>query len=458
MKPKSSLFRKIFIFSIFIVLFTVCMSYILNIFFVDDFYVARKKKVILEIASEVIKITDEDELDEFIDNARDAEGVDILVVDENFFKIENYNIRRNTNPPAGLIAPKQRNNRYIPRLKIEHDKFYADIIPHTNIRILSYSYNFDGNKTALLSTSLSVMASHKHEMNIFNVITTLIALLISTIIGRIFSKKITKNIGEANIIAKKISVLDFSQKLEIDSEDEIGELSRSINIMSESLESSIENLKSFASNASHELRTPITVINTHAQGLLGGTAKTEKDKISYYKAIAKKSSEMAEIVENLLTISRISSPRIELNFEKVNLLDLIESSREKYEVIELEKDIEWDIQVKNPIIECDPRLFRIAITNIIQNALKYSMEEKEIKIYEENSNICFSNTTNGKISGDISTLWNPFTRGSNAIENAIDGKGLGLSIIKKIVEINGYKCNIKLGDDSFIFMINLGRA
>jgi len=434
------------------------MSYVLNIFFIDDFYIARKERVILKIKDAVIKISDEEELEEFIDNVRDTHGVDILIVDDSFFKRDhNTRPRRNHNPPVGLIVPKQRSNRYIPRFERENEKFYVDNVPHTSIKILSYAYDFDNNKTVILSTSLSVMTSHKHEMNIFNIITTCIALFISTILGRIISKKITKNIAKANTIAKKISVLDFSQKLEIDSEDEIGELSKSINVMSESLESSIENLKSFASNASHELRTPITVINTHAQGLLNGIAKTEKDKISYYKAISKKSNEMAEIVENLLTISRISSPGIKLNFEKVNILDLIENSREKYEVIELEKDIEWDIQIKNVILECDPRLFKIAIDNIIQNALKYSKEEKEVKVYVEDNNLCFANTINGKLSCDISTLWDPFARGSNATENTIDGKGLGLSIVKKILETNGYECNIKLVSNSFIFMINLNR-
>ena len=454
MKVKNSLFRKIFIFSISIVIFTVFVNYILNLSFIDRFYLARKKNTITKVIHDLKHIADDQLLEDFIENARDSEGIDIIIVNEDFFKKVPDRPKGNPRNPNGLIAPKNRNYRMEPMEKREKGKFYVDTY-RSGIKILSLTKYIGANRIAILNTSLSVMTSHKHEMNVFNIITTIVAIFLSSVIGRVFSKRITKNIAKVNAVAKRISVLDFSDRLELNSEDEIGELSKSINIMSESLESSIENLKSFASNASHELRTPITVINTHAQGLLSGIAKTDKDKISYYKAIAKKSHEMSEIVENLLTISRLSSPGIKLNYQEINIIDLIEDSIEKYEFIELEKDIEWDIKVKKVIINCDPKLFKIAIDNIVQNALKYSKEEEKITIYKEENKLVFSNTIQGKISCDLATLWDPFSRGDNATDNVIDGKGLGLSIIKKIIEVNEYKCGIEQIDNLFLFFIYL---
>ncbi|MGF6906762.1 HAMP domain-containing sensor histidine kinase [Fusobacterium sp. PH5-44] len=456
MKVKNSLFRKIFIFSISIVIFTVFVNYILNLSFIDSFYLSRKKNALTKIVHDLKHIADDQLLEDFIENVRDSEGIDIIIVNEDFFKKRSDRPKGNPRTPNGLIAPKNRNYRMEPFEKREKGKFYTDTY-RSGVQILSLSQYIGTNRIAILNTSLSVMTSHKHEMNVFNIITTIVAIFLSSIIGRLFSKRITKNIAKVNTVAKKISVLDFSDRLNIDSEDEIGELSKSINTMSESLEASIENLKAFASNASHELRTPITVINTHAQGLLNGTAKSDKDKISYYKAIAKKSNEMSEIVENLLTISRLSSPGIRLNYKEINIVDLIEESIEKYEFIELEKDIEWDVKVKKLMINCDPKLFKIAIDNIVQNALKYSKEEEKITVSKEENKLIFANTIQGKISCDLVTLWDPFSRGDNATDNVIDGKGLGLSIIKKIIEVNDYKCGIEQKENLFLFFIDLAK-
>ena len=107
------------------------------------------------------------------------------------------------------------------------------------------------------------------------------------------------------------------------------------------------------------------------------------------------------------------------------------------------------------MIECDPKLFKIAMDNIVQNALKYSKEEEKIIIYEKNNSLYFENIVNAKLTCDISTLWSPFSRGDNATEHAIDGKGFGLSIIKQIIQINGYTCAIEIKDNVFLFSINL---
>ena len=91
---------------------------------------------------------------------------------------------------------------------------------------------------------------------------------------------------------------------------------------------------------------------------------------------------MNELVGNLLTISRLSSPGIKLNMSEVNILSILKQSIEKYEMLELEKDIEWNIKLKEQKVFCDIKIFKIAFDNIIQNALKYSKENDVILVYE----------------------------------------------------------------------------
>ncbi|WP_300329075.1 HAMP domain-containing sensor histidine kinase [Fusobacterium sp.] len=436
MKIKINFFRKIFILSIFIVFFTVVVGYILNIFFLDRFYIYRKKesmRIAAETTKTLISKKYKDEFEEYREDLKDKEGIDISIV-----RGKNHLRRKGE---VGKIR----------------EGFNITNIARTNSKLLIYNETLPDNRNLVLRTSLSVMSAHKHEMNIFNLVTTIISVFISMILGRIFSKKITSNLEKLNKATKKISVLDFSEKIDIKSGDEIEELSNSINTMSKDLNSSIENIKSFSSNASHELRTPITVINTYAQALTNGVAKTEEERKKYYSAILKESNNMSDLVNNLLIISRLSSPGIKLNKEKINLLDLIKESIEKYEILELEKDIEWDIKIKNERLICDKKIFKIAMDNIIHNALKYSKDSEKIKIYSFENEICIENKIENKIK-DVEKLWEPFARGENANELKIQGYGLGLALIKRIMDLNNIPCGIKLKDENFIFYFDILRS
>ena len=335
--------------------------------------------------------------------------------------------------------------------------FNVATVTKAKIKLLIYSEKLPDGRNLTLRTSLSVMNSHKHELSIFNVLTTVVSVMLSMLVGRVFSKKITMNIEKLNSVTRKISVLDFSEKTDVHTGDEIEELSKNIDIMSNNLNLSIENLKSFASNASHELRTPITVISTHAQALANGIVKEEQEQRKYYKVILKESSYMNDLVGNLLTISRLSSPGIKLDMKDVSFKEILKDSIEKYEILELEKDIEWDIAISDIYIKCDEKIFRIAIDNLVHNALKYSKSEDVIKVYIQDNKLFVENSIKGKLDS-VDNLWEPFTRGENAKEEKIDGNGLGLSIVKKIMELNKIDFGISIEDKKFKFFFDIFRS
>ncbi|MDR1831917.1 MAG: HAMP domain-containing histidine kinase [Fusobacteriaceae bacterium] len=429
----------------------------MNVFFLDKFLIYQKKNAILsikEIAKE--KLYDPVEFANYVENVRDNEGIDIVVVDE--VRLNLARSLQNMPSPINQGTLNRFSNRSRPRMpqpNWETGKFHMTRLPNTNITLLFYNESIPDVGIMSLRTSLSVIKVHKAEINFFNIIITGIGILFSMIIGRILCKKITGNIEKLNSIARKISVLDFSEKSDIHSEDEIGELSRSIDTMSENLENSIENLRTFASDASHELKTPITVISTHAQGLIGGLAKTEAERMKYYKAIAKKSKEMNEIITNLLTISRLSSPGIRLDRSEADFMSFFRESAEKYENIELEKDLRWEVDLPGDnTVFCDGRLFGIAIDNIVQNALRYSVDEGTIRVYRQGAEYVFENETDGLLPEKLEQLWEPFARGANAEEKSREGNGLGLSIVRRIFELNGFSCRIAVEGKKFILAFN----
>ena len=419
-----------------IVIFTVSIGYILNIFFLDDFYLYRKKENMLKVAEKAKILIAErrrDELDEYKEDLRDKEGIDIAILREH--------------------------KQHMRRREEENIKegFNVATVTKAKIKLLIYSEKLPDGRNLTLRTSLSVMNSHKHELSIFNVLTTVVSVMLSMLVGRVFSKKITMNIEKLNSVTRKISVLDFSEKTDVHTGDEIEELSKSIDIMSNNLNISIENLKSFASNASHELRTPITVISTHAQALVNGIVKKEQEQRKYYKVILKESAYMNDLVGNLLTISRLSSPGIKLNMKDVSFNKILKESIEKYEILELEKDIEWDIDILDILINCDEKIFKIAIDNIVHNALKYSPNNEIIKAYREENKIVVENSIKGNLD-NIDNLCEPFTRGENAKEEKIDGNGLGLSIVKKIMELNKIDFAISIENKKFKVFFDIFRS
>lgn len=435
MRIKINLFRKIFIFSIFLIIFTVGLSYTLSVFVSDSFYIARKKEEIRELVPTIKKLMfDERILEDYVDDIKNTQGIDVYLSDNSYYD-SFYGIEYDNNYDD-----------------IE-DGFHINNIGKTHIMLLVYKEKLSNEKTLFMSTSLSVMSSHRHEVYFLNLITLILSLILSIIISRLFAKKITKNIFELNRVAKKITNLDFSEKALVDTSDELLELSENINTMSNSLSTSINSLKSFVSNASHELKTPITVINSHAQMLLKNTNSNEEERKKYYKAILKESNSMNNLVQDLLLLSRLSALDLKFDIKLESFNSMLEESIEKYEFLELEKDIQWNIKVDNLNLLVNRKFFQIALNNIIQNALKYSPNRSTIKIYQDKNRIIFENPTSITETQSSETLLQPFARGDNANELKIDGHGLGLSLIKKILELHNLPFSIEIKDNIFIFSL-----
>jgi two-component system sensor histidine kinase VanS len=435
MRIKINLFRKIFIFSIFLIIFTVGLSYTLSVFVSDSFYIARKKEEIRELVPTIKKLMfDERIFEDYIDDIKNTQGIDVYLSDNSYYD-SFYGIEYDNNYDD-----------------IE-DGFHVNNIGKTHIMLLVYKEKISDEKTLFMSTSLSVMSSHRHEVYFLNLITLVLSLILSIIISRLFAKKITKNIFELNRVAKKITNLDFSEKALVDTSDELLELSENINTMSNSLSTSINNLKSFVSNASHELKTPITVINSHAQILLKNSNSSEEERKKYYRAILKESNSMNSLVQDLLLLSKLSALDLKFDTRLESFNSMLEESIEKYEFLELEKDIQWDIKVDNLNLLVNRKFFQIALNNIIQNALKYSPNRSTIKIYQDKNRIIFENPTSITETQSSETLLQPFARGDNANELKIDGHGLGLSLIKKILELHNLSFSIEIKDNRFIFSL-----
>lgn len=442
LNSKINYFQKIFLYSIFIILITIFTNYILTISLFDDFYQFKKKKLILKVSGHVKElIYSPEELEIYREDIRDLFGVDFRIrgMGKNDLSKTNPFFNRRVSP--GKIAFKDKS-------------FSINEIPGIDAKMLIYTQKLPNNEWLLVWTSIAVMEAHKKEMSFFNFLASLFAMSVAIFLAKNFSKRLTKDLSKLSETAKKISRLEFPKDIVIDREDEIGDLSKELEIMSEKLLEDMNNLKSFVSNASHELKTPVAILSAHAQALVNGNLLPEKIK-KYHEVILKETIDMEELLSKLLIISKLNSPAYKLNFKNIDLNLMIENSLEKYEFLELKNDIFVDKTLPKTVVTGDSSLIKIVLDNLIQNGLKYCKEGGTLNIYKKDGNLYFSNEVEKNLPKDLLSLWEPFARGENATESHLDGYGLGLSLVKKILELHKLNFGIETEENSFIFWIDI---
>ncbi|MDX8336929.1 MULTISPECIES: HAMP domain-containing sensor histidine kinase [Cetobacterium] len=439
MKIKFNFFKKLMVYSVFIAFISVAIVQILNLISLDYFYIYRKKLELPLIAKKIEQLTkNENELNSYIDDIK-SDGIQINYGNMNMgYKGKNIGKRNNF---------LNQNNLSLNTVSLIKTKMGG--------RHLVY-YKFINNQPLILTLPLVTLQNYQYEAILIQIISMFIAIFISLILGRYFSKKLTKNLEKLNVAAHKIADLKFVEKLDINTKDEIGELASSIEKMSLELNKAMSSLKSFVGNASHELKTPVATINMISQNLRDNKNLNQNDRKKLYDSLVTESNEMNELIQKLLILSKITYSKNHLNYEEFNLKGIIQKTLYKYELIELEKNIDVEISGDPKLsIKTDYNFFKIVMENLIQNALKYSLENETINIEYNNNSIILKNKTYFNLNGNISELFFPFKRGDSFIKKEIDGSGLGLYIVKNILELLNLKYEINIRDNYFYFMIYL---
>lgn len=290
-------------------------------------------------------------------------------------------------------------------------------------------------------------------------------IIIGGILIVVISKKFTEPILELNDIAKKMAKLDFSKKYRItDEEDEINNLGRSINIMSDKLEKTIKQLKdtnielekdieekskidemrkSFISDVSHELKTPIALIQGYSEGLIENVNTDEDSRKFYAEVILDEINKMDKLVKQLLELMKLEYGKREFNDKEFNIVDLENEVVKKSEVMLEEKNIEVRINKQDSInVYADDFYIEQVITNYITNAIK-NIKEIDNKKYIEISNeidekkeivrVKVFNTGDNIKEEEIIRIWNRFYKSDESRNRADGGTGIGLSFVKAVM-------------------------
>lgn len=289
-----------------------------------------------------------------------------------------------------------------------------------------------------------------------------ITILISAFAASVISRKFTKPILQLNDITKKMAKLDFEQKYRInDSDDEINELGRNINTMSDKLEATIKQLretnselekdieekskidemrKQFISDVSHELKTPIALIQGYAEGLIENVNTDDESRKFYAEVILDESNKMDVLVKQLLELMKLEYGKREFTDEKFDVVELINEVIRKCNVMLQENQIQVIFDEKEPIYAyADDFYIEQVMTNYFTNAIKHAKEvkgEKLIKITIQNVNdkirVTVFNTGDKIPEEDLTRIWGRFYKVDDSRNRENSGSGIGLSIVKAI--------------------------
>lgn len=284
-------------------------------------------------------------------------------------------------------------------------------------------------------------------------IAIVVILLISVfVLKQWIHKGIISPIWELNIAMKKIAEGNLDYRLDNHYAGEIGELFENYEDMrlrlKESTDEIVDNEKrnrELVSNISHDLKTPITAIKGYVEGIMDGVADTPEKMDRYIKTIYNKANDMDRLINELTTYSGIDSNKIPYHFHILNVSDYFSDCIEEIGLDLESKNIHLNYTNLAPPDTCvvaDPEQFKKVINNIVSNSVKYMGHDNgviSITIHDDNESVKIEIEDNGKgiASKDIGNIFERFYR-TDASRNSLQGgSGIGLSIVKKIVEDHG---------------------
>lgn len=326
------------------------------------------------------------------------------------------------------------------------------------------------------------VASIKESVTLFNkvlLLCSIFVLIVGSVVIFIVSNNITRPLLELSEIAKKMSRLEFENKYNVKTEDEIGTLGNAINEMNTKLEKAVKELKNvnyklkkdieqkeqldlmrqeFVANVSHELKTPIALIQGYAEGLETEGIVNDKESRDYYINVIKDETErMNHMVRELLDLSALERGMAELDIERINLSEAVDGIVKSQEIKIKEKEVSISVDINKEVyVWADGFKLEEVVRNYLTNAINHVDDNKIVKIYTKdlgsdklrlyvyNSGVKLSKEEQEKI-------WEKFYKVDKAHSREYGGTGLGLSIVKAIANQHNTSCGCEAFDENTYF-------
>jgi len=481
-----------------------------NAFLLENYYINQQKKVLLENYASLNALSVE-ELSSSIDSYKrveSASNVDIIITDDgsnlvysstNLYGNEMILNRIMANlenkdtvplPRMGMdfnkktdqmMPPPQntRSSRAFPNEEIINDlvSYSTGKDPISNEESIALVGTLDNGYTINLRVPLTSIKASIDVVNSFLLIIGCVVMVLGFVLTYIFSSFFTKPIKEISRVTGHMKNLDFGEACEVTSKDELGALATNVNDMSLVLSSTISNLnhtnkelgievdarkklddkrRQLLSNVSHELKTPLSLMEGYAEALKLGL-HTDPERIDFYcDVIIDETEKMNRLVQSLLNIDQMEFGDTKSQPLELDLTDYLKGALMKYEPKMKEASIQLSTELPETlIVVADPLHLEQVFINYLTNAIHYCDDQKKLRIAVDidgdKAIVKVHNSAKKLSSEDLDKIWDSFYKIDKARTRDKGGHGLGLSIVKAIQEANALGYGVANDGDGVTF-------
>lgn len=378
--------------------------------------------------------------------------------------------------PLIIVRNNALEGKYIPLTQTAHSKLLhgdysietiENVFPYP-LRVVTLSArDKEGHRYALqIGMSMRYVSTTMGNVLLKFLIWGPFLILVISVMGYLFVKASMKPVRDMVAVARGITAEDLSRRVPvIESDDEIGDLSETFNEMIARLERSFEQIRQFSDDVSHELKTPLAVIRSEIEVALNAERSGEVYR-STLKSIQEESHKLEAIMENLLFLSRLDAKKTSIGWHNVALDELVMEVFEEMSPRAKERGIQFSLShVDEVCVLGDEGLLKRLFVNIVQNALKYTKENGKVDLRlvgessaqggtEKELVLIVSDTGIGIPRIDLPRIFDRFYRVDKSRSGKTGGSGLGLTIVKKILDIHHGRIVVKstVGSGSVFFI------
>lgn len=431
----------IVVFSIILISLGMVIDYIFS-----NFYKDHMKTNLEELSLHYVEMiqTHGGMMSNMLDMMAEMSNIDVVVFDD-----EGKGVARTMNfdPPELNVLTEQNMSRLSAGQSIQFQ-----VMNDQEERFLAIAQPVFGTTSflgaVLLFSSIEAVEETVQQIRYLLLLAGIGGLLIAAGLTYILSRRISIPLLAMEHATKRMAEGNFETRVDVFTQDEIGSLAKSINLLASELKRYRDTRSEFFANISHELRTPITYLEGYSKVLADGIYHTDEEKNKVLEIIHQEAGRLKNLVEDLFELSKMEEGKVSLTMEWMDLSEPLKSAMEKTKPKVKEKGLELEshVEANLPYTFADGMRMEQIFINLLDNAIRYTEEGFiTVRIYSMTAEIMIeiSDTGPGIPEEDQPYIFERFYRVEKSRSRELGGTGLGLSIVKTLVDLQGGSIAVK---------------
>ncbi|SHE94853.1 sensor histidine kinase [Alkalibacter saccharofermentans] len=464
---KKSIFNRIFIYMAILILIISGFIVFMVEFFLDDFYYMTQENSLRETAEEIQELYDENnaDIEDILKTYSLSLGMTVEIVTD-----------RGTVLYSGSVSGGSGNMRHMMNMMMGQGRFYRMNANDSSVEQdwLIFNQELSDGNYLVIRTGYESFQRAIEALKSFMMYLILPVLILSIAVIYPLSKGISKPLVELNKVAQRMKKLDFKAKYSVRSQDETGQLGQTLNELMVKLEDTIRQLteelekeknldkmrREFVARVSHEIQTPLTVIEGYIEAIEDKVYANEKDRDNALRVISLEADKISKMTQDLLDLSQLESGSYKLVKRKFNYSDLVRQVHEKYSNQKRDSNVEFRLVADEGCeyhIDGDEFRLEQVLNNLLNNAFNHVRQGGRVILsVEHNGGIITTGVFNEgeKINeNELDYIWESFFKGDK--RKGKKGVGLGLSIAKNIISLHDGKYKAENRNDGVCFSFDL---